>query len=59
MKLTYISYEADIFSYQEDIIIGSHSFNEIVSKLSKLFYVLQKNNITLLTAKCHFRTTTM
>jgi transposase InsO family protein len=43
-----------IFAYQDDIIVASNSFDETIGKLSKLFQVMTKYNLTLSPEKCQF-----
>ena len=42
----------EIFSYQDDIIVGANSFQETVNKLKCLFQILEKYNLTLALQKC-------
>lgn len=46
-----------IFAYQDDIVIGSCSFEESILKLDQVISILAKYNITLSPAKCSFHKT--
>lgn len=46
-----------VYAYQDDIIVASDSFEEMIEKLKILFAVLQKYNLTLSPAKCQFHHT--
>ena len=46
--------QTGIQSYQDDIIIGSSSFQETVEKVKTLLTVLKKYNLTLSPKKCTF-----
>jgi transposase InsO family protein len=46
-----------IYAYQDDFVIGSNSLDETVEKLTKLFTVLEKYNLTLTPDKCNFHST--
>ena len=43
-----------VYAYQDDIIFGSNSFEENVSKLNKIFCILIKYNLTLSPSNCTF-----
>ena len=46
--------QAGIFSYQDDVIVGANSFQEMIDKLKALFQIFQKYNITLSSKKSQF-----
>lgn len=44
------------FPYQDDIVVGADSFEEMKGKLKAIFEVFQKYNLTLSASKCVFHT---
>ena len=42
------------YAYQDDIVVGAQSFEEMLEKFKILFDVLKKYNITLSPTKCKF-----
>lgn len=53
----YISKLQRLYTYQDNIIVVSDSFEETIYKLHILFSILKKYNLTLSPAKCLFHHT--